>query len=529
MNYHLSHTVTIPIQCQHTMEAIGSCRVTLNPLHAPASGATTPGTVSLPMTNQLVPGTKLSFSIVIDTVKGLSAEDFASVHAQTRLSSLVGSDIAADDIFASLPVDLDKSSVAHLSLRRNVSVIVTPDLISHLETGHGTIEFFAKVRPEYLDRLERFDRNREVLAAGSGSSTPSRADKGDSRPMMRRCETDFIASEHHNILASVCIKELASDGAYEPAEVFDNIVHLHQGVQRQIHLTLSHSSGKALPWVKVSHFSSGDIRVKTNTGIIGASRPDVELRGVLQEVTFDTDGTSRLDIYGVWDTASHHCIHLDRKTASESKVLVKLTWLVEVSSLDEPAVFHLDLPIRILNRDTRRSSLMALFTAPKIFKAYTAVFSVDLGPPLASTAGDLWRLDTGKKHVIGEEILGDWKPRSVSLLQDWERLRRTDRTLAEVQLTKVVLNLVGDGSQKVMSEERRAEVIKLCVASWMKALEHRVKVGVELRYLGRYLPAGRSRETKRGRGESLEETEDCGAGPRAETRADSQAREQSVS
>lgn len=475
--YQLPYTVTVPIQCQYTMEAIGSCRISVTTGQASSSGATTPEPPDLPLDSALTVGNRLSFSLVIDGVKGLSAGDFASVHAQTRLSSLLGHSIASEDIFASHPINLDQTSVAHLSLRRIVNMVITSDMISHIEDGYAAIEFFAKPRPEYLARLERFDKAKETSPVTSGTATPVRAQRLQvRRPSMRRCETEFVASEHHDVLALVAVKELASDGTYHPAEVVDHVLHLHQGVQRQIHLRLSHTSGKALPWTKVEHLSSSDIRVKAKSSVTSVSRPEVEVRNIQQEVSHPADGTSILTVYGVWDTASHHCIHLDRKTSGDSIILVKFIWLVEVSNLDEPAVFQLDLPIRILGRDAKRSSLMSLFASPKVYHSYTSLYAIDLTPPIASSPSDLWRLDTGKKHVPGEKILEEWKPRRLSLIEDFARLKRTDKALVDVQSTKVVLDLIGPLSATDVSEENRGELLNRCVGLWMKEMDHRIIV-----------------------------------------------------
>ena len=494
LNYQQAYSLILPIQCQYTMEAIGSCRISFQCAKSPTSGVATPdSTVGLPLGDHLVVGDRLTLTIVVDTVKGLSSGDFASVHAQTRLSSLVGSGITTEDTFTSQPIHLDQTSVAHLLLRRTVSVVITPDIIAHFAEGRASIEFFAKVQPEYLDRLERFDRSKEVSPAPSGRSTPLRSLGETERPAMRRCETDFIAPEQHDILAMMSIKELASDGTFQPADVIDNVVHLHQGVQRQVHLTLTHSSGKGLPWVKMEHLCSSDIRVVAKGTMISVSRPEVELRNVNQQVTYHPDGTSTMSTSGSWDTAAHQCMHLDRRTTSDSKIVVRFTWLVEISSLDSPAVFHLDLPIRILGRDARRTSLLALFSAPKIFKSLTAAFHIDLAPPLASSPSDLWRLDTGKKHVSGEELLGDhWKPRKLGLIEDYRGFSRRDRLMGEVQMTKVVLDLSAL-LQHEIDRRRREEVMAWCVEMWRREVSQRIQVS---RRLLRKLNTDRPEETQ---------------------------------
>jgi kinesin family protein 1 len=438
------------------------------------------------MLSPLVPGSKLSFSLNVDTVKGLSSEDFASMHAQARLSSLVGPSIASEDTFASLPIDLDKTSVAHLALRRSVNVIITPEMISYLKEGCATIEFFAKVRPAYLVRLERWDRSREISPPGSIPGTPSRS--GEPRPAMRRNETDFVQPEQHDVLANIEIRELAANGDYYPAEVIDDVFQLHQGLQRRLSVQLTHSSGKALPWTKLGHVSTSDIRVVDKGQATGVAKEGVGLR-LSSEVEHRPDGTSVLRASGVWDTAAHNSIHLNRKSLGEQKLLVRLVFLVEVETLDEPAVFSLDLPIRILDRDAKRSSFLTFWSTNKIFPSLSAIFTVNLEPPIARSAAELWRLDTGKKHVKGEEKLGDWKPRSLSLLEEFGRMGRTEKGLGDVQATRAVLGMVdetGDeeevnatiGPEESVDETREREegLLRRCIKLWQKEIEHRVLV-----------------------------------------------------
>ncbi|RXK41996.1 kinesin [Tremella mesenterica] len=474
----VSYSSTVPILCPYTMEAIGSCLVDIKCPSSTSSGITTPDSMRTSIGNSVAVGTKLTFTITVDKVKGLTSVNFSSVHAQTRLSSLVGPSVLAEDTFASLPVDLKKTSVAHLSLRRTVSIIITPEILSFLQENYATIDFFAKVTPEYMNRLERWDRVRETSPlSGTGSITPNQ--KGDTRPEMRRCETEFISSQHHDILSSLEIRELSSSGEYVPSEVIDNIFQLHQGLQRQLIIKLHHSSGRSLPWRKLTHVSTSDVRVIVKGNISSVSKPEVEVKLSSQSVDHHTDGTTTLSALGFWDTASHHSNHLDKKTPSDQYILIRVIWAVEVENLDEPAMMSYDLPLRILGRDAKRSSFFNFWGGNKVHNNMTVVYSVDLAPPLARSTQDLWRLDTAKKHVKGEEILGDWRPRSLSLLEDFERLIRAEHALADVQSTKAILSLFGETEGKrEMKEDEKDGLLRRCMELWKMELDGRIKINL---------------------------------------------------
>lgn len=479
----LSYAVTVPIMCQYTMEAVGSCRVTfkVEPLDD-VLGRSARVSFDRLLNGSISPGSRLTFIFIVDSVKGLSSTDYASIHAQTRLSSLIGPSIVSEDTFASQPVDLDKSSGTVLILKKTISAVVTPDMIQYMTNEYATVEFFAKAKNEYLERLERWDVNHEVDPVVSSSTTGTPTKSGDRNPLMRRCETEFVAPERHDILAVISILELASNGEYVPAEVYDDIFQLHQGLQRRLHVKLVHSSGKALPWEKMEHTSTGDVRLVDKDGAASVGKRLVELKMSDQVVAYHPDGTSSLDAEGVWDTASHACRHLDRRTLPGGHLLIRLTWAVAVPTLSEPVIFHVDLPVKILGRGAKRPSFLTFWSASKVFKSMTEIFVVECAPPIARSANELWRLDTSGKHVEGEETLGGWKPRSLGLLNDWKKMCKAQMGLAEVALTKRVLEVWGDEAEEVEegkedeSDEKKRALVSKCLDLWHKAIENRVEV-----------------------------------------------------
>jgi kinesin family protein 1 len=468
----MNYAVTVPIFCAYTMEATGSCRVSFKCAPAVWSGVATPDVDALapdygPAVDPAPFGHKFALSVQVDGVKGLTSNDFAEVHVQTRLSSIVGP-IASDDTFVSPPVNLDKSACSHLLLRRSLAVIVTSDMVSHLSNEYATIEFFARVRDAYLDRLERFDQS------CIKDAVPETAE--EERPLMRRADTEFVTPEQHDILASVEVLEMGDDGEYAAAEVEDDVVQLHLGVQRQLRVTLRHASGHALKWVRITQVTAGDVRVG-KTGAEPFSVPATNVNPQLaSNVDYLPDGTSRLVAHGTWDTAAHHCQWLDRRTPSSEHVVVALTFAVELAGVDAPAQLMIDAKFRILKRDARRSSWAFFRASPAT--SLMAVYALELAPPLARTARDLWRLDTAKRLLPGEEILRGWRPRTIALVRDYGALARVRAASADVQTTKAVLALVDVLASKHAAPAQEA-LLKRCVALWAREMETRVLFDVE--------------------------------------------------
>lgn len=472
LGHQMSYAVTVPIFCAYTMEAIGSCRVDFKCSSVPRSGVASPdlGGPVLPIPSF---GPKFSFTVTVDSVKGLTSADFTEVHAQTKLSSLVGP-IQSEDTYSSMPVNLDKESVSHLSLCKPLSVIVTSDMLQHFEHGYARVEFFARVRDSYLCRLERFDCSREEVPPPStpGDSTPSsNADK----PTMRRAETELAVTEQHDLFAAVEVREMGTDGAYLPAAVQDEVMQLHLGVQRQVAVELSHASGQSLKWIRISHASAGNIRMVKNGGDpVQVTAAEVNLH-LTSEVDFKHDGTAKLIAQGSWDTASHHCLQMDRRTPTNGYMLARLTFMVEMEGVDEPAVLNMDVKLRILARDTRRGSLISFWRA-KPQTNVISIFSLDLTPPMARTARDLWRLDTAKKSMPGEHLLEGWRPRSIALIREYAGLSKQRRLIADVQTSKVVLDWAGAVVPSKSDAEGQGHLTTRCVGMWQRQIDTRVEV-----------------------------------------------------
>jgi kinesin family protein 1 len=122
--------------------------------------------------------------------------------------------------------------------------------------------------------------------------------------------------------------------------------------------------------------------------------------------------------------------------------------------------------------------LLSYFSTERAYTSLTAVYRVELVPPIAQSAQDLWRLDTAGKYVKGEEVLGDWRPRGVTLLEDWQRASKTARMIADKQCTMAVLDLLGGLPMGTRSggEEEEDHLLRRCIGHWTKHMEERYHV-----------------------------------------------------
>ncbi|KAF7982304.1 hypothetical protein HWV62_28982 [Athelia sp. TMB] len=489
----LSSTSTVPIFCRYTAEAIGSCRVDIKVVsvvssskHANGSSAST--RASSPVPGTIPSGSKLSFFLTVDSVKGLSSHEFSAVHLQVRLSSFVGPAIAAEEVYPSNAVDIDASVLSDVKFRRSFSIVASAKTLVHLRNGYAPIEFFAAVKPTYLDRLEHWDELRDQKAITPSAASSSTSDGPPATlPLMRRSETDFVVEQSHDVVAWLQVCELGPDGQYVPVPVISQgavdpgAFSLHQGLQRRIVLSLSSNSGQQLPWLEFTKMRLGNVRLLDPKGRVHESTSKALVTLPLQKdqtLEFKPDGTGTLRAEALWDSSVHDSLLLNRVTAANQRVLLQVMWFVAVDICVEPVQFSMDMAITMQMRDARPPArFMNLFGSTRILTKTSTVFNVRLSPPLTRSPKDLWRLDTAEKYVRGEEALGVWKPRGISVVEDYSRLVSTERRAADVQAVRVILaNTITRPFQADSMVWGADALLQKSVELWQKQFGHRGEI-----------------------------------------------------
>jgi hypothetical protein len=245
-------------------------------------------------------------------------------------------------------------------------------------------------------------------------------------------------------------------------------------------LTLSSNSGKQLPWVAVTKLKIGNIRLLDPKGRAHESESTemIEIKlGKHQKVEFKPDGTGSLFLETAWDSSVHDSTLLNRVTANGQRVLLQVVWFVHFDICADPVQFSMDMAITTHARDAGAPSIFSsLFTSTKRLSKTSAMFSLKLTPPLTKSAKDLWRLDTSEKYVRGEEALSGWKPRGISVVEDYERLVATEKRSADVQAIKVIL--AANPPQKYSGGKSQEDILKGAADMWMKKFGHRGKVSL---------------------------------------------------
>ncbi|RPD62104.1 kinesin-domain-containing protein [Lentinus tigrinus ALCF2SS1-7] len=494
----LSSSSVVPIFCRYTAEAIGTCRieikianVVLSPKHA--NNSTTSTRASSPVPGTVPPGSKITFYLTVDQVKGLSHHDFSFAHLQVRLSSFLGPSLTAEEVYPSAAVDLDAGTLSDLKFRRSFSVVASSKVLTYLRQGYAPVEFYARLKPTYLERMERWDEMRETrIPTSVGSSTAGTPQSQPTTlPPMRRSENDFVTEQMHDVTAWLQVCELTPDGTYKPVPVVSSGYHdpgsfqLHQGLQRRLVLTLSSHSGRQLPWTEVTRIRIGNVRHLDAKGMLHDSTSKVLTTLPLlqdQKIEYKPDGTGSITAEALWDSSVHNSILLNRVTGSGQRVLLQVSWSVAVETCADPVHFTMDTAVTIQSRDARPPSrLTSLFGSTKVLPKSSTMFSVRLTPPLTRSPKDLWRLDTAEKYVRGEEALGIWRPRGVSVVEDYSRLVTMERCAADVQAIRVILASSPTSRFKqqdadVWASEASEALLRKALALWQKRFGHRGEI-----------------------------------------------------
>ncbi|CAO1639083.1 unnamed protein product [Sympodiomycopsis kandeliae] len=481
----------LPIVSPMSDSQVGSCSVEVKfvSLSAPppsASKANGSGSKTFENTTLSV-GHKLGIQISVDDVKDVPFDQVSSAHIQLRLGSIAGSSIEKDDSFASVPTT---SPSEPLKLRKTVAIILTEEVIKHLQTGLASVEFHVRAKPALIERMLEQDHVRLAGSSRKVASPVQKADGDHERPELvrqpqsqgRLAETELINEQRHDILASVQVSELDASGDYQPVQVRSisgldpGVFTLRQGLQRKVVLRLSHDSGKQLNWSRVTKLSIGHIRLLDGKGRVhDSTKADAITLNIplkQQTLNFHSNGTSDLSCWAWWDSSVHDCIFLNRITSNDQRVLLRLDFEVEVDSCLSPPKFSMDIAVGVKSRDAKPpgrllSMIESATSTTKTLNKTTAVFAVRLSPPQALKSKELWRLDTAAKYVRGQELLGSWKPFGIDYIKEHQQFLKGQTLFSETEGLRVMLRHKKISNEGIVKDE--STLLARAVGLWTAA------------------------------------------------------------
>ncbi|KAG5934207.1 hypothetical protein E4U53_000739 [Claviceps sorghi] len=434
---------SIDVLSPYTSQAIGIVKLSLEPSHARA------------------PTNTLKFNVVMHELIGFAEREGTEVHAQLFIpgdDGVYGAHAhthAGDVTTTQMISEFDEGPIRFESVH-NMSVPLFASVDITLRAA-----IFAKVSTMHLDKLLSWDDMRDDCAPmrgavkGSSSSPSSPPPPPPPPPSSRINESQFFTQEKHDLLSRVQIMELNENGDYEPVEVSQTseldtgTFQLHQGLQRRIGISISHSSGDALPWGDVTAVRVGNIVLVDSAGKtpdMGSSEPPVSLKLAANPIFRENpNGTRNITLYAQWDSSLHNSLLLDRVTADKYRVQMTVHWEISSEKLAEPMKFTQKLCVQILSRNFVRQSSMfsSLWQNVRFVRSSTGIFTLTMRPAPIKRVGDLWRISSQHDYVKGEENLTSWAPRGVSLVGDFIMARKKKRRMAEIVCMQTALDALG--------------------------------------------------------------------------------------
>jgi kinesin family member 1 len=267
---------------------------------------------------------------------------------------------------------------------------------------------------------------------------------------------------------------MTSSGKYEAVEcrrttdLDSGIFILHLGVQRRLRITISHSSGNQLHFKRVADVKLGSIREVDARGrpvssLSGQKSCSVRvLSSKLSSVKYES---TSVDALTTFETSVSDADLMDRKTPPGNRILVSLTAALECERVVETIPFSMDLSFEVHSRHSGDPGWLAMFTPVKSINTATyGLFELVLTPNARRGRRNMWKRISAQIYIPGEEILGGWKPRGVSLLEDHHACERALANQVDLEIAKCRAR--GPFEQPEGSEEEYNKLLQYCVTVW---------------------------------------------------------------
>ncbi|KAJ2890025.1 hypothetical protein IWW38_004359, partial [Coemansia aciculifera] len=279
---------------------------------------------------------------------------------------------------------------------------------------------------------------------------------------------------------------------------------LRQGVQRRLRLCLSHNASQHLRITRISTVKVGRPQLvdekgrnvnshSSSSSQAAAAAAAAAMLVPLSVIDVRLDDGGRLDnrcfVHATmaWDTSVYGSALLDMPTADCRSMCVRLALSLglEIENGEAPVVLETEIFAQVHSRQaaiaprfTSRSSwLVSLLTDNPITRSGSGpatsttttispsppvkddgeefaplvdpvfrVFSVTLSPVnpgLGVGRSELWRLNTGKQYVRGEETLLPWQPRCIRYVDEFHRLEYIETWRLLVARTRAQIEAAG--------------------------------------------------------------------------------------
>ncbi|KAI9476657.1 hypothetical protein BX667DRAFT_469101 [Coemansia mojavensis] len=372
----------------------------------------------------------------IKSLHGVSETEMTNVHCRLRLARIPGllSSSTEQASRVNRPISGFGDGPVNISFRQQWTV----DMLT--EDTCVVIEFFADLQPPALHRAFHEDvQIEESLRAHAPLSTLSAS---QNLLVERLHEEELFVDSQHEVIMWIRVYELGPTGEWEKAPCMKSLTFpaymLRQGVQRRLEITIGHHASQNLQIKNVAGVYAGNPLLVDEKGrlVEPKSMPNMAQLAVTQirlaEEHPRVDNRCFTSITAPWDTSVYGSRLLDAPTNRHMRVKLELQVHLEIENGDSSLVLPTDIYAQICTRQARMgkpSWLTSLSETASELVRSSMNMALTLSPtnhPAGRSQDSLWRLNTGKKYVRGEEMLLPWQPRSIGFVNEYHRLERME-------------------------------------------------------------------------------------------------------
>jgi kinesin family member 1 len=285
---------------------------------------------------------------------------------------------------------------------------------------------------------------------------------------------DLTIDERHDVIARIEVQEMTASGKYEAvecrrtADLDSGIFILRLGVQRRLRVTISHSSGNQLHFKRVVDVKLGSIREVDARGRLVSSLSGLKsysLRVLSSKSSPVKHESNPVDALTTFEASVSDADVMDRKTPPGNRILISLTAALECERVLETIPFSMDLSFEVHSRNSGDPGWLSMFTPIKPMNIATyGLFELILTPTARRGRRNMWKRVSAQTYIPGEENLGGWKPRGVSLLEDHHACKRSLANQVDLEIAKC--RAKGPFEQPEGSEEEYTRLLQYCVTLW---------------------------------------------------------------
>jgi len=267
---------------------------------------------------------------------------------------------------------------------------------------------------------------------------------------------------------------MTASGKYEPVECRKSSISdtgafiLHLGVQRRLRLVISHCSANQLKFKRVSEVKIGSIREIDSEGKLvssSAGQRSSSMRVLSSKVLSARHESRPIEALTTFETSLSDEDPMDRRTPTGNRIIVSLTVNIECERVAEPIPFSMDIAVEVHSRNSSNGGWLAMFTpARQVTTASYGLFEVVLTPAARRGRRNQWKRTSAQVYMRGEEILGGWRPRGVSLLQDFYAFEKKLADKVDLEIAR--FHSKGNFEPREGSEEEFRTLLEYCVKVW---------------------------------------------------------------